>query len=107
MDFVPLAAFALLIVGVVNFLKFLKARDWNGALTTLIAWIGGIVAVIVAGHSDFGSGIPVGDITLADLNFWSQVFVGMTVASVGSYVVDVKKALDDNDSAKTPPLIES
>ena len=106
MDFVPLAAFALLVVGVVNFLKYVKAKDWNGAATNLLAWVAGFVAVTVAGHSDFGAGIPVGDLTLADLNFWSQVFVGMTVATTGSYAVTIKKAIDGSDSAKVPPLIK-
>lgn len=103
-EFVPLAAFALLVVGVINFLKYLKAKDWNGVFTNLISWVAGIFAVVLVAKSNFT--IDVGGTDLADLNFASQVFVGMTVASTGSYFVDVKKALDDKDSAKVPPLIE-
>lgn len=106
MDFVPLAALALLVVGVVNFLRYLRNKDWNGVSTVGLAWVAGVFAVSLVARTNFAGGIPIGDLSLADLNFASQVFVGMTIASTGSYFVDVKKALDGSDSAKVPPLIE-
>lgn len=106
MEFVPLAALALLVVGVVNFLRYLRNTDWNGVATIGLAWVAGIFAVGLVAKTNFAAGIPIGDLSLADLNFASQIFVGMTIASTGSYFVDVKKALDDKDSAKVPPLLE-
>ena len=106
LDYVPLIALGLLVVRLVNFLKYVKARDKNGWLTILTAWVSGVLVVLLFAQTDFASGIQVGDVGLDSLNVWSLIVVGLTVASTGSFAVDVKKALDTSDSAKVPPLFD-
>jgi len=106
LDFVPLIALALLVVQVVNFLKYAKAKNANGALTIFLAWTAGVAVLLLFAQTDFASGIQVGDATLDTLNLASLIVVGMTLASTGSFAVDIKKAFDTSDSAKVPPLFD-
>ena len=103
-EFTPTAAFVALVITTINFLRHLRGRDLAGAATVASAWVAGIVAVMLAAQTDFASGIEVGDRTLEGLNVWSQVFVGLSAASIASFVVDVKKAVDNTDTAVKPSL---
>jgi len=105
MEFAPLVAMGLLVVSVINFLKYLRAGDMNGWFTQLIVWVAGVGAVLLVAQTDFASGITVGDQLMDNLNFASLVFVGLTVGSVGSFAVEIKKAIDGTDSAAKPDLI--
>jgi len=79
-DFVPLLAFAALVVTVGQFIKYLGDRDFVSARNQAGAWLAGIAVTLLAANTDFASGIPVGDLTLDSLNLVSQIFVGFTVA---------------------------
>lgn len=104
-DFVPTIALATLVTTTINLFRYLRGRDLNGAGTIAAAWVAGVAAVMVAAQTDFASGIAVGDRTLEGLNVFSQIFVGLAAASVGSFLVDAKKAVDNTDTAVKPPLI--
>ena len=105
MEFVPTLALASLVVSFVTFLRYLNGRDWVSAATQATAWAGGIGAVVLAAHTGFASGISIGDTVLADLDLWSQVFVALTVTSVGStLLVEIPKALDNTMTSRKPPL---
>lgn len=105
MEFAPLAFLGALVYKFVDFLKFVKARDWNAAGTQAIAWFAGIIAITLFAHSNFADGINLGDRSLSSLNFVSQVIVGLSATSLFSAFYDAKRAVDRTDSAKTPALI--
>lgn len=107
MGFVPLAVFGALVWKFVDFLKALTNRDWNTVVTQLVVWVAGIAAVMLFAHSDFAANISVmdGGMTLATLGGVGQLIVGLSAASLVSVGVDVKKALDNSDSAAQPPLV--
>lgn len=104
MDYEPLVALAALLVSVINFLRYLSGKDWNGAITQLSAWVGGVMVVMLAAGTDWAERIDVSGVPLGMLNAWSLIFLGLTVASTGSLIVEFKKALDSSDSAKKPGL---
>jgi hypothetical protein len=104
-SFEVLVAMSSLIVSIINFVKFVRARDMNGIATTLAVWIAGVLVVLLVAQTDFAEGISVGDKTLASLNFWSLVFVGLTIAGTAIFGNEIKKALDGGDSAAKPPLV--
>lgn len=104
MEFAPTVAMALLVVAIINLAKYAAARDWNGVLTTFVVWAAGVIVVMLVARTDFASGVTVGDRTLDTLNFASLVFVGLSLASIGSFATEIKKALDKSDSAKKPPF---
>ncbi len=82
MEFAPLAFLGALVYKFVDFLKFVKAKDWNAAGTQLVAWVAGIVAITLFANSDFAAGIDLGGRSLDSLNFVSQVIVGLSATSL-------------------------
>lgn len=107
MDFIPIIQMAALVIAVINFLKMVRAGDSNGALTQASVWIAGVAVVALVAQTDFATGIAIGNQLLSTLNFASQVFIGMTVASIGTFAVEIKKALDNTDSAVKPNLFNN
>ena len=104
MEFVPVLVLGALVLKFTDFLKLVSAKDWNAVTTQLTAWGSGIVGVLLVAQTDFASAVPVGEDTLATLNGWSLIVAGLSLASTASVGYDVKRAIDNNDSAKMPPL---
>lgn len=103
MEFVPILALSALVKKLVDFFKFLTNRDWNGAITMLVTWGAGIVALLVASQTDWADGINIGDKTLASLSFLSMVFVGMSVSSFGAVAgYDIPKSVGPTGQDKLP-----
>lgn len=104
---VPVALLAALGGKVLDFFKFLRAKDWNAVVTQAAAWAVGVVLTFTASAADIFDGfvIPGLDQTLQDLNGWSKVLVGASLLSLLGVVVDLRKAIDGSDSAKQPPLL--
>jgi hypothetical protein len=103
--FNALAALGTLVFTFVNFLTYVKARNLNGVVTQLIAWVAGVVAILIAAHTQFAPDITFGNHPLSKLDWQSQVFLGLIATSILSTVNEVKKAIDGSDSAKKVPLI--
>ncbi len=106
MEFIPVLALVLLTKKLLDTLKYLSNSDWNGVVTQLIAWVGGVVAVLLVSATDWADTIQVGDLNLGALNTWSLIFVGLTISSTASFVHDVTKAVDNTDSAALPTLLK-
>lgn len=107
MEFVVgLGALVALAWKFVDFSKQVTNKDWNAALTQVYMWLAGLVAVLLGANADAFEAIiiPGMEKPLGDLNFWSLVIIGLSFTSVGSVAYDFKKAFDNSDSAKMPPL---
>ena len=104
MEFVPTLALAALVMSLINFGKYVRGADWNGAGTQLVAWAAGVLAVILTAATDWADGIEVGGQALSSLNAASLILIGLTIASTGSLLTEFKKALDGSDSAAKPDL---
>lgn len=107
MEFIPLVQMAVLVFTVINFLKFVRAGDSNGALTQLSVWVAGVLVTILAAQTDFAGGIVIGDMILEQMNIWSLIFIGLTVGSLGTFGSEIKKAIDNTDSAVKPNLFNN
>lgn len=105
MEFVPALAMAALTFKVVDFLRYLRAADLNGALTQLCAWVAGVIVVLLVARTSWADGIAVGDMNLGTLNFWSLVFYGLAAGSAASVAKDTLKAVDNTNSAAIPTLL--
>lgn len=104
-EFVPLVALGLVVYAFVNLVKQLRARNWNAVLTLVSAWVIGFVAVWLFAETRWGDTIVVGDVALGALNVGELVIVGLVVMAAGSFGYDFKAAVDNTDTAKTPPLV--
>ena len=107
MEFLPALALLALIKKLIDFLRYASAGDVNGVVTQLVTWGGGVGAVLLVAQTDWASGIDVGNMTLATLNVWSLLFVGLTLSSGAGVVHDVTKAVDGSDSAVLPKLVRN
>ncbi|HXP21492.1 MAG TPA: hypothetical protein VN840_17755 [Streptosporangiaceae bacterium] len=109
MSFSPLVAVGTLVFTFVNFLTYIRAGlstgKWNGAVTQLIAWAAGIAGIFIASATQFASQIKFGSQALSGMNPGTKIFLGLIATSLLSTVNEVKKAIDNNDSAKKVPLI--
>lgn len=105
MDFLPVVAMAALTLKLVDFLRYARAGDTNGIFTQLTAWIAGVVVVLLVAQTAWADGIPVGDMNLGNLGFWSLVFYGLAAGSGASAVKDGLKAVDNTNSAAIPTLV--
>lgn len=104
MPFSPILVLGSLVFTFINFLKSCTNKNWSAATTQGIAWLSGIIAVFLAAQTDWAGGIVFGDRSLAAMNNASLVLVGLMASSLLGVVNEVKKALDNTDSARQPEL---
>lgn len=102
MDFVPLVAAVALIWKAVDFVRYLRARDVDSALTQTVVWLVGVGVTFLLAATNYAGGIVIGDVTLGLMNWQSLLLVGLSLGSSASALVDVKKAIDNTDSAAVP-----
>lgn len=103
--FSPVLLLGTLVFTVINFLKFLRGRDWNAALTQLCVWIGGVTVVWLFALTQFAGSVRLGGIALSQADWASLVFIGLLASSLLSTINEVKKAIDTTDTAVTPTLL--
>lgn len=103
MELVGLGA---IVFALINFMKFVRAKDWNAAFTQAAVWVAGVIVVAVAAQAEIAKGLVVPGTTfaLSGLDFASQILVGMQASSLFTFGNEVKKAIDNGDNAQTPPL---
>lgn len=104
MDFVPILGMLTLIIAIINLITYVKNGDTNGVVTTLSVWVAGVVVVLLVGATDFADTIVVADRPLGDYNFWSLLFIGLTISAMAQFANEIKKAIDNSDSASKPEL---
>ncbi len=105
METVGLVGLVAVIWKVVDFLKYLTSGDWNGAATQASVWASALVVSLLAREAEPFSGIGVVGSTFGDLGWPALVLFALGIGSTASGLVDVKKALDNTDSAAVPPLL--
>jgi hypothetical protein len=106
MEFVPLVALGLVVKTTVDILRYLKGRDWNGAGTLLIAWVGGLAAAALFAQTDWADGLMIGDQNLGALNAASLVVFGLVLGSAGAFANEFNAARDSNRSTAKPHLVD-
>ncbi len=107
MDFVPLIVGGLMVAMLIDVLRSIKGKDWNGVVTPLFAFVAGVCVAWLLSKSDFASTIKIGDtgLTLHDLNFASIIVFGFAFSSFAAKGVDLISAVAKRPNVK-PSLIE-
>ena len=93
------------ILKVIDLLKYVIKWDLNGIVTLGLTWIVGFVAVQVFIETQWGDEVKIGDETLDQLNTVSKIVFGLVAPAVAALLYDAKKAVDNDDSAKSPRLM--
>lgn len=102
MDFAPLLAAIALIWKIVDFVKYLRARDGEAAITQAAVWAAGVGVIFLLAETNYADGIVLGDLALGAMNAASLLLIGLSMGSSASVLVDFKKAVDNTDSAAVP-----
>lgn len=102
MEFVALVVVTGVVAKVVDFARFARARDVNAIAVQVLAWAAGVGVVWWAAQTAFADDVMPG---LASMNFATQALVGVGLASAAGLVNDARKAVDQSQSAKVPPLV--
>lgn len=104
-----LAGIAFAVNKTVSVIKSLVNRDFNAAITQLVVWVVGFVAVVLAAHAAVTEALLVPGLTvpLGSLDWPSEVLLAWILGSTGSFVFDFKKAIDATDSSAEPSLLPS
>lgn len=100
-DVVPLVLIGALVTKVIDFLKFLRGKEYGNAMTQLVVWVGGIAVVFLFAETQWAN---VGLVNLTTANAFDKFVLGLQASSVFGVVQDYRKAFDSTDSAKTPAL---
>ncbi len=106
MDWIAGVAFLFLVKKLVDFLRYAANKDVNGITTQLVTWAAGVGAVLIGAQTQWASDIAVGSTTLAHLSFWSQLFVGLTLASAASFANDTLSAVNNSVTQTIPTLMK-
>jgi hypothetical protein len=106
MSFSPLVGVGTLVFTFVNFLTYLTSRKWNSVLTQLIAWASGIAGIFIASATQFAPAVKFGSQSLSGMDPGTKIFLGLIATSILSTFNELKKALDNNDTAKKTPLTD-
>lgn len=107
MEFAPAIAALALIVKIIDFARYARARDVNGIVTQLVTWVAGVVVFLLVAQTAWAREINIADRPMDQLGFWSLAFAGLSIASTASLVKDTLKAVDNTNSAKIPTLVPS
>lgn len=104
---VALAAIAFLANKIIEAIKYLRARDWNGLVTLLAVMVAGVIVLLIAASAKVTETLvlPGTSHALGDLDTMSVVFLGLVLTSLTSTIYDFKKAIDNGDNAKQPPML--
>jgi len=97
---------ASMIKKVTDFVAFVSAKDWKAVAKQALAWLVGVGAVALVKASAVANDyvLPGLNKTLADLNTWATVLIGVVFASGGSVITDFIASRDNKSSAYVPPL---
>lgn len=91
---------------VVSTLKYLTNRRWGDVVTQLVTWVGCLIVLLLAGEARVLSDVPITDsATLASLDLGSRIYLALFVGSGASIAYDLRKAIDNADSAAEPALV--
>jgi hypothetical protein len=101
-----IAALAPLTTKLTGLVKYLSARQWRDAVTTLVPWVGAFVALEVGAHADLTRDLVLfdGGPALGKAAVGSLVLASAVVGSAGSLLADFRKAVDNTDTAVEPKL---
>lgn len=96
-ELLTFASLLALGVKIVSTLKFIENQDWRSLRIQVTAWV--VTTILVFWGAEIqGIRATVFDgIALSDLGNWTKLYLGLTIGSAGSLLVD-KLRSDDNAS---------
>jgi len=98
----PIAMIGALCYTLVNFLRYLSAKEWQSALSIGILWVAGFVTIMVLAASAYAGSIAIFGITLSTMNIADKIIIALLTSSLYSPVKDLFKSIDNTQSGVMP-----
>lgn len=98
----PVAMIGALCYTLVNFLRYLSAKEWKSAVSVLVLWVAGFGTIALLAATGYASSIVVFGMTLDQVSLWDKVLLGILASSILSPVKDLMKSLDNTQTATVP-----
>lgn len=100
------AALAALASQLTTLVKFLTAREWTRAVTTVTPWVTAFGALVLGAQADATADIvlPGFIASLGDLDMASLVYAAVTIGAAGGLAHKALVSLDASQSAAEPAL---
>lgn len=92
--------------------KIGDAASRNAIVKSVVAIAAALGVILLAAQTTIAGGYPLHGIlpvetgvTLGSLSFWDALFASMVFGLTGGSLVDIRKALDNTDSAAQPSIV--
>jgi hypothetical protein len=110
LDTFSVATLIALVFVVVNFLRNLAnvTKDVGAkasVVNQIVAWVAGVVVVVLASQADIASSIPVFGSPLGDFDIASLIIVGLSITSAGGVLNDFFAARDNTRTSANPDVL--
>jgi len=104
-----LAGLAFAINKTVSVIKAAANKDVNGAVTQVVVWVVGFIAIMLAAHAQLTETLVIPGLSqqLGSLDWPSLLLIAWILGGTGSFAFDSKKAIDGSDKAAEPSLLKS
>lgn len=87
-QFVAVAVVIAFGISILNIFKMIVAGEWNKVATAVAGYVVFILLAFVLKNSDFAGSVAVGEFSLDQLNGWSVVLFGASLAGAGGTLYD-------------------
>lgn len=104
LEFAPLVVAAAMVYSLVSTAKQMMSGAVRDAATFVVSFGISVGVAFLLRASDFAVGVDIGTTTLASLNGASTILFGFALASLSKVGYEMKKAVDNSDSAKEPKM---
>lgn len=106
-DLSPLVIIGALIFSLMNLVRWVLARDWSPVINQVAAYVVGLLVIVLVRGSSLAKTFEVAPgHTLASLNTYDVIVIGLLATSIFSPVVQAIKAIDRSQSAFVPSLFK-
>jgi uncharacterized membrane protein len=95
-----------LVVKITSVIKRASVGDVQAVLTQTVVWVVAVLAMFLVAQADIAGGLTIGEAALSAYDWQSLIVVGLALGSGGSFAYDVKRAIDNTDTATEPHLGE-
>jgi hypothetical protein len=102
------ALLSLAVFTLINLIRYIRGRAWNGAITIGTSWLGASVLAWLFSESRLGEDWvpPIGtELPLGQLGAADFIFVGLFLASGAQAFNEFNKARDNTESTAKPELL--
>lgn len=97
-----LALMSTLVHKVIDFAKFVSAKEWPSVISQGLSFAGGVGVTFLAAASSIGTHVALYGTQLGAANGADKVLVGLALGSAASLTKDFINSRDNTDSAAVP-----